>query len=301
MSDGSRYIAKGVTLLFLAILLMVYAGYIRTLTVVPIKEKAYMDTKRPLNIAHRGGMALWPENTLYAFEAALKVGANVLEIDVWPTIDGEIVVIHDDTVGRTSNGKGRVDEMTIAELKRLDFAWRFNTEEGHTPLRGKGITISTLEELFARLPESNFNIDIKKESTDFADQVVKLVKDMEMEQNVVIASFHDSVIMHLQQNSPEIDTAASVAETKRFYILNKIGLRRLHKPRSKAYQIPIQWNGLNVVSRYFIHAANLLGQEVHVWSINDPDEMRRLISLGVDGIVTDRPDILAKIIEEIDL
>jgi glycerophosphoryl diester phosphodiesterase len=267
---------------------------------VPLEEKAFMDTKRPLNIAHRGGMALWPENTLHAFEGAVKLGADVLEIDVRPTLDGVIVVIHDHTVDRTSNGKGPVEEMTIAELKKLDFAWNFTTEEGHAPLRGRGITICTLEELFARLPETNVNIDIKKESTEFADQVIALIRNMEMKDKVVVASFHDSVVKHVQQTAPEIDTAASTSEAKWLFFLHKIGLGRLHKPVAKAYQVPIIWNGFTVVTRYYIHAANLLGQEVHVWNINDPDEMRGLISIGVDGIVTDRPDILAKVIEEIE-
>src|SRR5829696_5003203 len=130
---------------------------------VPEHQYFRQDEGRPLAIAHRGGAGLWPENTLYAFERAAALGVDVIETDVRATADGELVVIHDEGVERTTDGMDRVGSLTLAELKRLDAAYRFSPDGGRSfPLRGSGVSVPTLREVFAALPHMRFNIEPKQ-------------------------------------------------------------------------------------------------------------------------------------------
>jgi len=176
------------------LLLLVFASlflFTRYIFTAPLTTRIFPDLKRPLVIAHRGGANLWPENTLLAFTRAYETGADVLELDVRPSSDGRIVVIHDETVERTSDGRGRVDAMTLQALKRLDMAYYFKPVGDHVfPLRGKGVTLPTLEELFRELPDSHFNIEIKVNSPPFAMKVLRLIETYGMRDRVLLASFH---------------------------------------------------------------------------------------------------------------
>ena len=121
------------------------------------------DEGRPLVMAHRGGAGLWPENTMFAFERAAEMGADVIETEIHSTADNNLVLIHDKTVDRTTNGTGPVNSFTLAELKELDAGYKWTTDGGRTfPFRGKGITVPTLEEVFTGLPNIPINIDIKQ-------------------------------------------------------------------------------------------------------------------------------------------
>lgn len=290
---------KAIAAIFLIASVLALAASVRFAFVVPVIEKVFVTAKRPLIIAHRGGMGLWPENTLYAFERALKAGADVVELDLRPTADGEIVVIHDETVDRTSNGKGRVAELTLEELKNLDFAYNFIPDGQENPLlRGEGVTIPTLGELFRRLPDAYFTMEIKPDSPDFARKVAEFVRQTGMAQRVVLSSFHTRIVEYLQKHPVRIDTAASKSETTAVYILSKIGLGRLHQPKAKVYQVPVIHEGLRVVTPAFVRAAHSAGQEVYVWTIDEPSEMKRLLEMNVDGIITNRPDLLLRVVKD---
>lgn len=276
-------------LLFTAFILL--AGLIKFFLVIPLSEKPYPLAKRPLNIGHRGGMDLWPENSIYGFKKALDIGVDILELDVRESSDGEIVVIHDETVERTSNGTGRVDSLTLSELRELDFAQRHE-------LRGSGITISSLEELFDAFPDAYFNIEIKPEDDLLAEKVIRLLREKGVVKRVVITSFHNSVMKAIRLKAPDIATAASQAEVKEMYILALLGLGRLHQPVGSSYQIPLIHKGTTVATPGFMRAAHSVGQEVYVWTIDDEAQMKNLLEMGVDGIITSRPDILAGILSE---
>lgn len=283
---------------FLLITAFVIAGSIRIILVVPIQQKPYIHAKRPLNIAHRGGMGLWPENTIYAFNHAIEAGGDVLELDIWPAADGEIVVVHDETVDRTSDGTGQVGEMALKELKKLDFAFNFvGKKVGKPAFRGRGITICTLDELFRHFPKAYFNIEIKPDSPGFARKVIELVRKAGMTDQVVITSFHEKTVKLVLQEATEIATAASRDEAMSMYLLSKIGLGRLHQPVGKVYQVPVTYAGREVVTPSFIKGAHSVGQEVYVWTVDTPSEMKRFLEMGVDGIITNRPDLFAKVLE----
>ena len=282
------------------LLLLVFASlflFTRYIFTAPLTTRIFPDLKRPLVIAHRGGANLWPENTLLAFTRAYETGADVLELDVRPSSDGRIVVIHDETVERTSDGRGRVDAMTLQALKRLDMAYYFKPVGDHVfPLRGKGVTLPTLEELFRELPDSHFNIEIKVNSPPFAMKVLRLIETYGMRDRVLLASFHDAIVELLKRKSKGSGLSAPGREIRNLYLLTRLGLGRLHRPFGDVLQIPATHEGRVIATKDFIDAAHDVGQEVYVWTIDDPREMRRLLELGVDGIVTNRPDILATVI-----
>ncbi|HLL75507.1 MAG TPA: glycerophosphodiester phosphodiesterase [Pyrinomonadaceae bacterium] len=248
---------------------------------------------RPLVIAHRGGAGLWPENTLHAFERAAELGADVLELDVRSSADGEMVVVHDATLERTTDGAGRVADKTVAELKRLDAGHRWTADGGRTfPFRGRGLTVPTLREVFERLPGARFNIEPKDESSQVVGRLCRLIRERGMAERVVVGSFRQSLIEEFRRACPEVATAAGPVEAGKFLALYQSGLAASFSPAMQALQIPEYAGGVRVVTKEFVAAARERNLQVHAWTINDEAAMRRLIEAGADGIMTDYPDRL---------
>lgn len=252
---------------------------------------------RPLVIAHRGGAGLWPENTLHAFERAAALGADVLELDVRSSADGELVVFHDATVERTTDGAGRVAEKTVAELKRLDAGHRWSADGGKTfPFRGRGLTVPTLREVFQKLPDARFNVEPKDESAETTGRLCRLVRERRMSERVVVGSFRQSLVEEFRRACPEVATAAGPVEAGKFLALYQSGLAASFSPAMQALQIPEYAGGVRVVTKEFVAAARGRNLQVHAWTINDEAAMRRLIDAGVDGIMTDYPDRLLALV-----
>jgi len=275
-----------------------YAVLSRTKGVAVPEHKYFAgDAGRPLVIAHRGGAGLWPENTLYAFERAAELGADVIETDVRATKDGELVVIHDESVARTTNGSGSVGALTLAELKQLDAAFRFSTDGGRTfPLRGRGVAVPTLREVFASLPEMRFNIEPKRGAPSLAAPLCRLIREQGMADRVLVASFSGTTIEEFRRECPEVATSASTGEATSFYALHEAGLAASYSPAMQALQVPERAGALRVLTRDFVEAAHGRGLRVHAWTIDDEAEMRRLIEIGVDGVMTDFPDRLLRVL-----
>ncbi len=272
------------------IVILIFALH-RFITVGPRPEQPALKNP-PLLFAHRGGAALWPENTLLAFEQAAQLGVDVLELDTHLTADGELVVIHDKTVDRTTDGSGKVIDMTVAELKRLDAAYRFTTDDGESyPYRGQGITIPTLQEVLSAFPQARINIEIKDDDVRAAQRLAEIIDEFQAQERVIVVSFHDKPLDAFRQLQPHVATAAGPGETRTFYILSFLHLWRFHRAHADAYQVPVSKGSARFDAPRFIDHAHKLNQQVHFWTINDAAEMRRLLSLGADGIMTDRPDI----------
>jgi glycerophosphoryl diester phosphodiesterase len=253
----------------------------------------------PVNIAHRGGAEIAPENTLDGFREGLQVGAGVLELDVHTTADGHVVVIHDATVDRTTNSTGTVREMALAELKRLDAGYRFTRDEGGTfPYRGEGIRIPTLEEVYAKFTEVPINVEIKGERPGIEEAVWWIIEKAGAENRTLVVSESTLTIRRFREVSDgRVATASSSAELIFFYLLSRLGLSRSVRPRYQALQGPETYHGLRIVTPGFIRAAHRQGLRVDIWTIDSEADMRRLLGYGVDGIMTDRPDVLAKLLE----
>lgn len=259
-----------------------------------------LPASRPLVIAHRGGKEIFPENTLAAFTSAAELGVNGFEMDVHRTADGVPVVIHDETVDRTTDGTGRVDQFTLAELKRLDAGYRFSPpgREGEHPFRGTGVDIPTLREVFEALPHLHMIVEVKENDPELADAVVALIREFDRADRTMPASFHHDILVRFRAACPEAVTHASEREVVRFVVAAWFGLEGLIHPPYEAIMVPPRKGVIPVASRRVLRAARNRNLFTAVWSIEDPDEMRVLAARGVDAWTTGRPDLAVEVRKE---
>jgi len=257
------------------------------------RRRPFLDADRPLCFAHRGGAKLWPENTLVAFEGALGMGARYLETDVHATRDGVLVVHHDDCVDKTTNGSGRIRDMRYAELARLDAGYHF-TQDGRTyPYRGKKVGIPTLADVFALSSRAHVNVELKPDDESVAQKLWHFIEAHDLHDRILVASSKDRQIKHFRKCSfARVATSASMREALEFWAAVRLRLDRALAVAFDALQVPRTYRGLTVVDKGFVRAAHRRGVQVHVWTIDDPMEMRLLLELGVDGLMSDRPDWL---------
>ncbi|MBV6395130.1 MAG: Glycerophosphodiester phosphodiesterase [Anaerolineales bacterium] len=278
------------------ILLVVVALVILGMLVMPKAPQAayYQNAPRPMVIAHQGGDGLWPSNTLFAFEHAAALGVDVLEMDIHMTKDGVLVVSHDDTVDRLTDGEGFIKEMSLAQVQGFDAAYDWSPLDNGAeyPYRGQGIIIPTLESVFERFPDYRMNIEIKQEEPSIAKPFCALLRKHHMENKILVASFKDEALAEFRETCPEVATSGSRGQIKPFIYMHLAFLGRLYPPNFSAVQLPIEDSGITLLTRRFVQVAHARGLWVDAWTIDDPAEMRMLVGLGVDGIITDRPDLL---------
>lgn len=254
---------------------------------------------RPLVIAHQGGDGLWPGDTMFAFERAVAMGVDMLEMDMHVTADGALVLMHDETVDRTTNGSGAVEQMTLAEFKALDAGYDWTPDNGQTyPYRGQGISAATVEELFQAFPGMPMNIEIKLvQDLPVAEPFCQLIRQHAMQDKVLVASFHQDALDEFRAACPEVSTSATQNEVISFFARHFVRLGATYSPQAQAVQAPEYRSGLHVVTPRFVQDAHQRGMDVHVWTVNDQADMQRMIELGVDGIITDYPDRLLKLLD----
>lgn len=268
-------------------------------------SRYYLDASRPLVIAHQGGDGVWPGDTMFAFEQAVALGVDVLEMDAHITKDGQIVLMHDEEVDRTTDGEGLIEEMTLAELQKLDAAYGWSPDEGKTfPYRGQGIRVATLEGLFQKFPQMRYVIEIKLTQNPIAEPLCSLIRDYDMADRVLIASFHDDAMQTFRETCPEVATSASRGEVTAFVLLGKIFLSGLVAPAYQTIQPPYdpaESRNIPIMTGRFIREAHGKNIRVEPWTVNDPELMRQYIAWGVDGIITDRPDLMIEILQEMGL
>ena len=250
-------------------------------------------TPKPRIFAHRGSTILAPENTEAAFDLAIDHQSDVLETDVRLSKDGVVIVTHDETLERTTNGTGRVIDWTLPELKELDAGYRFRSIHGETFTRGT-LRLITLQELIQRYPNVGINIDIKDKTLAAAEAVAHVLKQTSHTQWLNVGSFHANVMQHFRRLAPTISSAATRQEVARLFF----GGRLPHQPGYQILQIPVTYCGIKLTGKRFINKVHNLGCEVAYWTINDEIQMRRLIENGCNGIVSDRPDLALKVFQE---
>ena len=250
---------------------------------------------RVLNIAHRGGNRLRPEQTLLAYQSALDIGADVIEMDFRATSDGELIMMHDQTVDRTTNGTGRVNELTFAQIRALDAGYDFTPDGGATfPFRGQGVQVPTMEEVLARFPGVPMNIEIKAENTaDVIAPFVALLDKYDMRPHVLIASFSDSLMFAFREAAPDVLTSLSPLEVAQLLVLTP-ELESLYEPPALFVQVPPFQGGTRVLSEALVQKAHRLGLFVHGWDVDD--QMQETIDIGVDGLIVDDPVTLEGIL-----
>lgn len=254
----------------------------------------------PLVFAHQGGEGMWPSNTMLAFQESAALGSDVLDADMHMTSDGHLVLIHDETVDDTSDGSGAVRDLTLAELRELDFGHRFSTDEGRTfPYRGQGLGIVTVDELFAEFPDLRFGIEIKQTTTAAAAKLCDVVREYGYEDQVLVSSFAQETMDAFREACPEVATSATDGEAKSFYIFQLLRLNGFYDPPFDSLQVPEYRNGTHVLTSSFVAAADRWNLPIVPWTINETADFDRIIrDYDVDGINTNFPDRLVTFLEQ---
>lgn len=247
---------------------------------------------RAERIAHGGGLGRAPANTLAALEQAVTDGADVLEVDAQLTADGVLVLMHDDSVDRTTNGTGRVDALTLAGIQPLNAAFGYEGEPADR-FADDGIAVPTLAEALSAFPDMRWIVEIKPDTEEAARVMCDTIRDAGMQTGVLVGSFHDNAMAHLREVCPEVATGMARSEAFSFYVMARLGLAKFHPTSAVAMQLPPRASGLDAVHPRLVSAAHARGIAVQVWTINDPAEMETFIARGVDGVITDRVDVMA--------
>ncbi len=315
--------------------LIKYLIVISALVFVLVVTLAYFSEPAPLSlfqpklvpevIAHSGGAGVFPSNTLPAYRHASKLGVDILEMDLHSSSDGYLVLIHDRTVDRTTNGQGEVRQKSLKELQTLDAGYYFSANPDLSnprdfkkrvrkgklktvyPLRGKSIRIPTLKEVFETFPDMRLIIEIKQKSPSVADRFCGMIRDYGKQHQVLVASFSDEVMEEFRSACPEVATSLASWEATRFILMSRLWLSRTISPQAVALQVPEFaeipklpriWSKIKVVNRKMVLEAHRKNLAVHVWTVNDKEQMKRLIAVGVDGIMTDYPGLLLELLKE---
>lgn len=246
----------------------------------------------PILSAHRGTSIMAPENTAPAFEFGYRHGATVLETDVRVSADGQVIVIHDASVDRTSDGSGAVRALTLAQIKKLDAGYRHRID-GKLSHRATGVRFLTLRELLLLYPDRIINIDIKDNSLEAADTVLEVVGTADAFDRCVLASFHDRILLHVRERCPRATTSAGMREVSRFF-WRYASWQAPPPVTAGVFQLPVSYFRIPLTGRRFIRRVHASGIPVHYWTINSTRQARWLVERGAGGIVTDRADQLAE-------
>jgi len=250
-------------------------------------------------IAYRGGLGLWPENTLYAFQQSEVIGSDAIQMDVRMSLDNTLVAMHDSTVERTTNGFGAVNQLTLTELQNLDAGYLWSQDAGSTfKYRDQGITIPTIVEVFAEIDSMQIYVDIKDDELFAANLLCMNIRDNNMNQKVLVTADNDLVLEHFRKTCPEIATSASGKEQKVFTALNAAFLTPIYSPKFHLVELPSTWYGLRLITPNLIQSAHLRGLRVHAVNINESDQMELVIQQGIDGVVTDYPNLMIDVIND---
>lgn len=267
--------------------------------------KPYFRHRSPYIFAHRGGMGIAPEHTIAAFDKASEFNVDGFEVDVRMTKDEEIVIFHDAYVDRTSNGAGRISNMTLDELQTLDFGYHFRDVEGNHPFRNAdNVKIVTLKELIQKYPDKLINIDIKDAPESYEGSLMpsllyRLITELGVEERVLVTSFHDEQVERFRLYSGEdIALGAGEDQVRNAYLAYSTCFKHLYTPKADTLQIPPRYNNIPLDCEGFIDYLQSLNVAVGYWVINEMDEMDALIQKGAHSIVTDYPDISHHLLNE---
>jgi len=246
-------------------------------------------------IGHRGARGVAPENTVEAIRHGVEVGSQAIEIDLHASSDGELVVIHDPTVDRTTDGTGPVEDKTLAELQALDAGYRFTPDDGRSfPFRARGVRIPTLDEAMEAIGDLPAILEVKSAAAGRA--LATWLPERAERERVIVGGFE----------AEHVGPAAAAARWRcayqtdllGFVLWGKLGIRRALPGDLTAAMVPVRRGAIRIVTRGFVRRMHEQGKSVFVWTVNLPEEMRRLLDLGVDGLISDYPAVLRRVVEE---
>lgn len=270
------------------------------------KQLPFFEEERfkPYNIAHRGGAALAPEETLAAFTMADQVGADMFEFDVHITKDGHLIASHDPTVDRITTGTGLINELTLAEIKQFDAGFKFVSLDGTRPYVDQGITLATVEEIFQAFPHKKSVIELKNTNDPalyetMVQEMWRIIQKHQMEDQVIIASFDHAINQRFKEiSNAQVAIGAGESEATSYITKLLLRLNALATTDAQAFQLPLEKRSIDLTQRAIVTGSRRRGLEVYYWTINDAETMRVLIRKGVDGIMSDNPELLQQVLDE---
>ena len=232
----------------------------------------YVNAPQTLVIAHQGGDEVWPGDTMFAFEKAVEIGSDVLEMDAHITKDGQIVLMHNETVDDTTDGTGLIEDLTLAELKELDAAYDWSIDGDKTfPHRGQGIHVPALEELFQKFPQMRYLIEIKLTENPIDKPLCELIRKYGVQNKVIIGSFHDQAMKNFRATCPEVATSAARTEVRNYVLLGKAFLGGFIVPQYQAIEPPYDPSeslGIPIMTERFVREAHAKNIRVEPWTVN---------------------------------
>ncbi len=262
--------------------------------------RLFFQVSRPQLFAHRGGSGLAPENTLAAFDGAVALGVDGLELDVRLSKDGVVVVHHDRLLDRTTNLTGPVERSTADELARADAAWHFRSVvpgAPANPFRAQGVGVPTLAAVLERYRDLQIIVELKMNEPALAHAVIDAVRAARADERICIGSSGLRVLRTVRRLAPHIATSAAREEVR--WALYRSWLRwPVKRVAYGGYQIPELAGRTRVVSPRFIAGAHDAGLGVQIWTVDEVSQARRLLDWGVDALISDRPDLLLPLIRE---
>lgn len=254
-------------------------------------------TGHTLVIPHGGGDGLYPENTMLAYAKTMAMGADVVDVDVSMSSDGVLVAFHDATLAPSTNGMGRLIATRLADLQKVDAGWGFTGPRGTHPFRGKGLTIPTLEAILRRFPKALVSLDLKNESMAMIKPTCALLHALNRRTDVFVGSNRDAQILAFRKACPDVRTSATMVDvyaSRDARANNDASFR----PIALVDQPPFRADdGKELVTKESLAFAHSKGIAVLTWVVDDPKDMKRLITWGVDGIYTRRPDVLIAVLK----
>lgn len=296
-----------------------------------VKDNPFISTTgKPMIVAHRGGKDSNPENTMKAYKACVdEYEVDVLETDLWLTKDNQLVLMHDETITRTSDvrefypvalmAKPAVRDFTLEELRNFNFGYNFE-KKGSFPyrnlvdkddpnrkeiLKNNDLSVVTFEEFLGTFYEEHkdllFIVEIKNSGEEgfVACEIVNTVLNTypDYKNRLVVGTFHDEIENHLKINYPDILRGAPTKVATQFVITSIVGLNLFDKNKFACLQIPLTAKGIDLTNKSILRRAHRRNIAVQYWTINDEEDMRKLIKLGADAIMTDNPQLLKQVLD----
>lgn len=276
-------------------------------------KEIVLNTQNFQHIAHRGASRQFPENTIESFKRAIDIFPKTMfELDIHLTKDNQIVVFHDHTLERTTNGRAPINSKTYDELKELDAGYNITFDKGKSfPFRSKDFRIPLLKEVLERFPETSIIIEVKDNLPECDEILVNIIRDACAEKRVIIGSFHDKSLKRIRKFAPEIATNCGKRETLYFLMMLKFHLINFYKSSADILMLPEifqrndaleinkkKFRNFRIISKKLIMSSHKMRMPVYAWTINKKDDMIRLINWGIDGIISDYPDRLLEVVKK---
>lgn len=273
---------------------VIYAGLLIVPGYGPVADTAFYKNTDFSIIAHRGGRGLVPGNTIEAAINAVDIGSDVIEVDVHLTADEILVIRHDADIDTTTDGSGLIANMDLVDIQSHKVG--YHKLDYPNKIEPKALRVPTLKALFQRLPNQRYLIELKPQKVTSADILCETVLTYGLQDQVIVGSFHSSVLRYFRKICPSVPTSLGKSEITWLIFLERLHLGHLFKSSGYSIQLPFDYAGVNIVRPSLIKLAHDLNLAVDVWTINDSKSMQVLIEMGVDGIITDRPDRLGSMV-----